>query len=218
MKLKSTLLIAFLTLAVFPVLAETFKEGRITYEISMPKMNGEDVDEQMKAMMPYESVNYYKGDKMRTEMKAGFGTTVTIMEQGADSIVLLMDMMGMQTYRRMPMDNSRMKRSDKKPDITYTNETKKIAGYTCKKTMFTFETEEGEKAEMEAWITEEIEVPIQGHPDFQSIKGVALEYDFSMREMSMHLKAVKVEKVPVGDDMFSIPDGYTESAGFPGMK
>ncbi|MFM2135442.1 MAG: hypothetical protein RL021_842 [Bacteroidota bacterium] len=215
MKFLQTLFLVALTLS---ATAETFKEGVITYEISMPKMNGEDVDEQMKAMMPYETVNYYKGDKLRTEMKAGFGTSATIMEQGKDSILVLMEMMGMKTYRRMPVDNPKMKRSDKKPEITYTGETKKVAGYTCKKTLFTFETEEGEKAEMEAWITEEIEVPVQGNPDFQSIKGLALEYDFSMREMSMHLKAVKIEKVPVGDEMFTIPDGYTEGAGFPGMK
>ncbi|MFM2208072.1 MAG: hypothetical protein RL213_2047 [Bacteroidota bacterium] len=200
--------------------AETLKEGRITYEISMPKLNGEDVDEQMKAMMPYESIQYYKGDKMRNEMKAGFGTTVTLMEQGGDSITLLMEMMGMKTYRRMPVDgpNKDASFSAEKPEIKQTDEARKIAGYTCKKTLMTFKSEEGEPMQLEAWITEELEVPVQGNPQFKSVKGVALEFDFSVREMSMHMKATKVEKVPVSDDLFLVPDGFTEGPMFPGME
>jgi GLPGLI family protein len=203
----------------FSASAETLKEGRITYEISMPKMNGEDVDEQMKAMMPYESIQYYKGDKMRNEMKAGFGSTVTLMEQGGDSITLLMEMMGMKTYRRMPVEGRKKGAvSGEKPEIKQTDESRKIAGYTCKKTLMTFKTEEGEPVQMEAWITEELEVPVQGNPQFDSVKGVALEFDFSVREMSMHMKATKVEKVPVSDDLFLIPDGFTEGPMFPGME
>ena len=217
MNLRNTLILAAATvLTASTVFAETLKEGRITFEISLPMMNGEEVDEQMKAMMPYESVQYYKGNKSRNEMKAGFGSTVTLMEQGKDTMILLMDMMGMKNLRRMPLDDPKRKTSEQSPDIRYTEETKKVAGYTCKKAVITVKSEEGESVQLEAWVAEDLEVPVQGHPDFKSLKGVALEFDFKMREMSMHMKATKVEKIPVSDDLFTIPEGYKEGPMFPG--
>src|SRR5437016_12637804 len=74
---------------------EKLKEGKATFEISYP--DAEEMNDQMLAMMPKESVSYFKDGKTRTEIKAGYGTTVVLSDPDKKESYVCMDMMGKKT-------------------------------------------------------------------------------------------------------------------------
>jgi GLPGLI family protein len=190
---------------------DKLKEGKITYEINY--LNAEDLNDQVLAMLPKESTVYIKDGNSRMEQKAGFGSTIAITDAKTKETIVLMDMMGKKNAIKSTAEETQ-KEQEKNAgeyDVKITDETKKIAGYTCKKAIVTFK--DSEKEPIEVWFTDEIASPSSGRVMFKGINGFLMEFvteqKTGMGPLKMKFSCTKVEKVPVSDDLFKVPEGYT---------
>lgn len=181
-------------------------QGSITYSISV---EGE-IDAMAKAQMPTEMVQTYKGSKIRTEQKSAMGNTIIITDNDSKTSTILLDMMG----NKMAISQSKEeteKAIQEIPEVKITNsdETKTIAGYTCKKS--TIELTGENAATMEVYYTNDIVVSNPNSMSyFKDIKGVMMEYSQSMGDFKMKFIAKEVKKGKIKDNMFTVPADYQQ--------
>jgi len=184
--------------------------GVVVYNITYPE--GE-LDPQMASMMPKTMKMKIKGDKSRTEISMGMGTTVAIFDGEANTGVTLMDIMGQKFAMKLSSDDITKELEEQGDvDINVTSETKEIAGYTCKKAIVTV-TDDKEKMEMVVYFTKELGTGgfnYNNNPAFKDIEGVMLEYTIKEEKITMNLKAISVDKKKVSDSEFEVPEGYNE--------
>jgi GLPGLI family protein len=149
------------------------------------------------AMLPVESVAYYKKKNSRIETNTMFGSQIFIVNEKKES-TLLLDMMGMKFA--VPMDIPEEKEADK-PKITYEKSGgKTIAGYKCKKAIVKYADEE-----MEVYYTEEL----KAYSDkITGLKGFPMEYTTNSSGMKVKTTVTEVKKESISDDKFSIPDDF----------
>lgn len=206
MRSSLTLTLLFLISAV--LMAGKPFEGVITYKISYP--DAKYTEAQMN-MFPKVMTVSAKGTKARTEMNVGGGTTVEILDYATKSKIALINMMGQkyaikQTTAEIEKDNA----GQAKGEVNITNETKNIAGYTCKKAIVTT-NEDGVKTTLTVWFTEELggkEVNFD-NPLYKDINGVLLEFSIITPQITMKLSATAVERKTVAAKDFEIPSDYT---------
>lgn len=188
------------------------KEGSITYSVTMEGLP----PEQAAMMDGTEQITYFKGDKSRVEFSNAFVSTVAIND--GKKTTVLMDQMGQKMY--FEMDAEEMKKKDEKspaPTIEYKDETKKIAGYDCKKAIVKTKDEKGEEVVMTVWYTEQLPMAGQsasrGSNTFKGLKGAPLEYEAKQGPFNMKFTATAVSKDPIADSKF-VPntDGYIKKS------
>jgi hypothetical protein len=125
-----------------------------------------------------------------------------------DKTYALMDYMGSKF--KIPMSNDDLKNKKLKDtdyEIEYTNDTKQIAGYTCKKALI--KTKDNDVFML--WYTDAIFPGAYEHTQYGKFQaGCPLEYDMSQNGMRMKLTATKVELGNVSDAVFNIPGDYQE--------
>ena len=180
--------------------------GIIIYNISYD----DDLDPQMATMMPKTLKLFIKGNKSRTEMKTGFGTTTVLFDGDDKSSVVLLDMMGQKFAMKMTHEDMEKENADiPETDVEVTDETKEIAGYTCKKALVKSKDDSDDFEEF-VYFTDELGSGIlnANNPLFEDIEGVMLEYSNNENDMNMKMEAISVEKKKVSDDLFEIPEGY----------
>jgi len=196
MKLKFYVAIMLLFFFSNQLIAQ-IKEGKIEYRMSYP---GIDLPAEQKGMLPTSSTCYFSNNNCRTESDGFMGMKmVTICAQ--DKMTILMDVMG----KKIAMDPSENKPSKTKtPTITYSEETKKIAGYDCKKATLVFD----ETTKMTVWCAEGITGGGSWGGNFENLKGAPLEYTADLNGMSMTMVASKVTEEKVSKKMFKIPSNY----------
>jgi hypothetical protein len=188
------------------------KEGSITYSVTMEGLP----PEQAAMMDGTEQITYFKGNKSRVEFANAFISTIAIND-GTKSIIL-MDQMGQKMYFEMSAEE--MKKKDEKspePTIEYKEETKKIAGYDCKKAIVKSKDEKGEEVVMTVWYTEQL--PMAGQSasrssnTFKGLKGAPLEYEAKQGPFNMKFSATSVSKDSVPDSKFvANTDGYVKKS------
>lgn len=188
--------------------AKDFK-GIITYKISYPGM---DIDPSMAAMMPKMATLAIKGNMSRLEISMGqMGSQIQITNGDEKSVTTCLDMMGQKIY----YVESGEELMDDKPDpekikVEMTDETKEIAGYTCKKVIIT-STESGEEMVFTVFFTDEIgsaELNFD-NPLFDQIPGAMLEFEIETGPgQRMKMEAVSVKKSNVSDSEFEVPEGF----------
>lgn len=184
-----------------PTPAENF-EGKITYEISYEELP--EAIEPYAAMLPKESTSYHKGKKSRTEQNTMGGQTITIVDMEKKVGYIVMDMMGMKSaYKMEESDLEAGNKEGDKFDIKYTNETKTIAGYVCKKVEI---TSKDDKSVTYAYVTDKIEG--MNNSKMNYLKGFPLEYTVKANGMEMSIKAKSISKEKVSDAFFTLPSGY----------
>jgi GLPGLI family protein len=176
-------------------------QGTITYTITV---EGE-LDAMSKAQMPTEMVQTFKGTKIKTEQKSSMGNQTIISDNTEMTSVILLDMMGNKmAIKQSKEDTEKAVKEMPTPKITYTEETKDIAGYKCKKV-----TLENEGEKMDAYYTEEILVT---NPNmlsmFKDIKGVLLEFAQVSGGITLKMTAKEVKKGKIKDSIFEIPSDY----------
>lgn len=180
-------------------------KGIIIYNISF----GEDMDPAMLSMMPKTMKMYISGDKQRVEINTGFGNTNAIYDASTNEAVVLMDMMG-QKFALKTSAEDLEKEMAEAPETTIevTDETKEIAGYTCKKAIVKLKDEEG--SEFIVYFTDELGSSVlnENNPLYKKIDGVMLEFVTTENDVEMSFKAISVDKKKVSDDLFEIPEGY----------
>lgn len=178
-------------------------EGKIVFAITYPDM---EMDAQMLAMMPTESVVFIKGAMSRTELTMGMGiSSSSIMNSKTGEVIALTDMMGSKSAMKMTADDvKKSKKTDDKPVITLTSETKNIVGYTCKKAV----VKSGETTSLEVYYTDQISSTTAATLEWKEIKGFPMEYFLDQNGLRMKFTAKSVSPEKVSDDMFTIPKEY----------
>ena len=204
-----------LTLSLFTcVLFAQLKEGHVAYKIETSTDNP---DMQMAVgMMQGSTMEVYFKDKFtRGEFKMGTMMTMTTVsnETTGDVLMLMSGMMGQTAIKSNSNETAKDTVLNKKPnvDVTLTNETKVIEGYTCKKALIT--DDEGTVSTF--WYTEEISAAKKGQSYLsEDIPGFPMQFEMNKGGMKMTMTVTKVDTKLSGktSDLFNmtIPDGYTE--------
>lgn len=180
-------------------------QGKITFNIDF---EGRELEPNEKAQMPSEIVTYYKDNFIRTDQVSPMGTVASISNNETNESTVLFDMMGQKMAVKSTKKEYEESIKDLKYEVTYSDETKKILGYNCKKA--TVKSDDGK--EMTVFYTEDINVknPNANNPAFKDIKGVALEYTQPTKdeELTLKLTAKEVKKSKIKKTMFTVPSGY----------
>jgi hypothetical protein len=205
-KIVSSLL---LTLAVCTSLYAQYEnkmmQGKVVFDISYPNSK---LDQQTLAMLPSESVMYFKGQMSRVEVNTPMGTNVVISDHKLGEGTMLMDMMGNKMAIAMNKADIQAERSSQpKPVVKQSNDTKVIAGHTCKKATVTQEGADG-KVSFDVWYTDDLLANNSFASSFDGIDGFMLEFETIQNGMSMKMIARSIEEMTIDDEKFMIPTGY----------
>ena len=181
-------------------------EGVIKYAI---EVGGDELDAATKAQMPSEMVMYYKESLVRMEQVSPMYSIASISNVADGSVIILMDMMGQKfavKQTKEDVEDAKAEVGDEeKPEINFIDETKEIAGYTCKKAEV---TQNGET--MEVYYTDEISVPQNENAQnaVEGIDGMLMEFTINQQGMTMTMTVKEVKKSKVKKTMFTVPPDY----------
>ncbi len=200
--LGSLLIILFYCNTLF---SQAINQGKVVYSISYPESN---YDKQAIDMMPTEAVMYFKDNNSRMEIQMGMGMSmVTISDSRAKTTTVLMDILGNKTAMKMTEDDIKKEaRQNGEFEVLKTEETKTIAGYSCKKAIVTL----GEKNSFNVWYTNDIKANNSNwNNQFKNIDGFLMEFRMDQSSglsMLMTAKTISNDNVPV--DLFDVPSDY----------
>lgn len=192
------------------------QEATIKYEMKF-ESDDPQVQSQMAMMANSTMTMFMKGKQFRQETNMGNGlmiTTTVINGETEEGIILMDGMMGKMASTFDPGEQKEEADEEEEVDIEieFTDETKEILGFTCKKAIIY----DGEGNEMIYWYTEEIDQPEnEGKYLNQKIPGMPLEFSITEPQVTMVFKAVEYDdKVKKSKEKFSteIPEGYTEKS------
>jgi GLPGLI family protein len=188
---------------------DKLKEGKATFEISYP--DAEEMNDQMLAMMPKESVTYFKGSKRRAEVQTSFSNMVMIEDPDKKESYMCIDAMGKKTaVKSTEADMEKTKAEMGEYDVKLSDETKKIAGYTCKKAVVTMKKDDNT---FDVWYTPDLPYDNASRHGWKGVEGFPLEFTLEQKAMGGNVKTklicTSVKKAEVSDDMFKVPEGYT---------
>ncbi len=206
------------------------------------------------------STIYFRGDMSKVESVSDFGNNVVITDIKNKKTTTLIEAMGRKTgfystpaeeqQMRARMDSMRDARRDSmqqarrdtlqrmgfsfgtpaKPEIVYTEQTKKIAGMICKKAIVK-NTQRGQTTETEVWYSPEFKLApgfslnggnggqgggrggmmsMAGVNGLDQIEGFPMEYTTSRGNgFKIHMTVAKVQlDANIDDKVFEIPKGY----------
>ncbi len=201
-----TLLLAMMTIVVM-ALPKQF-EGIITYKITYP---GSTFTEAQMAMFPKIMTITIKGHKSMSEIQTQMGSQIGITDYENRTKTQLINMMG-QKYAIPQTTEEIMEEMKEEPqgEVQSTDETKTIAGYTCKKAIVIV-NDDGTKITYEVWFSEEFgaENPNFDNPIYKDIKGVMMEFSMITPQFTMKFTAISVDKKKISNKDFEIPADYT---------
>jgi GLPGLI family protein len=209
--MKKTILAAALAFMAIGSTVAQIKEGTITYEVNVDGLP----PEQAAMLSGMELKMFFKTGKSRAEMSSAFFNSTTIND--GKKTTVLMDQMGQKFYYEFTEED--MKKQDAKgndPVIEYKDETKKIAGYDCKKALIKNKDEKGEESVSTVWYTEQIPYTNQGSGRggksmFKGLKGAPLEFEMAQGPVKMKFTATEVSKAAVADSKFvANTEGYVK--------
>lgn len=207
-------LIVFITSLLF--LATTSfaqTEATIEFKISMSTDNPE-VEAQLAMMEGSTMKMYMKDGNMRQETSmGGFMKNTTVSNAETKETLILMDgMMGKFAAKTKLDEVEESENTEEELDIELVDETKEIAGFTCKKAII-YDAAGNENI---FWYTEEIEAPENsGKYMKKGIPGMALEFSIVQPQITMTFSAVEFsKKVKNPKEKFdmTVPEGFTEKS------
>jgi len=194
----------FTSFQVWP--GKTF-EGVITYKITYPDSK---YTESQLAMFPKLMTISVKGNKAMTEINTTMGNQREIIDYVEKTKIGLIDLMGQkfavkQTAEEIEKENS----AAAKPKVELTNETKLIAGYTCRKAIVTVE-ENGTKTTYEVYYTDEFGSQFANfdNPIYKDISGVLMEFTMKTQQFTMKFSVSNIEKKTISSKIFEIPPDF----------
>ena len=183
-------------------------EGVITYKITYPDSK---FSESQLAMFPKVLTVSVKGTKSRTDLQMSGMNTVEITDYSDKTSVSLLNMMGQKyAIKQTTAEIEAKMASEGKATVEMSEETKSIAGYTCKKVVVTV-NDDGAKSTYEAYYTSELGSKLANfnNPLYKDIDGALLEFLMKNQEVTMKFIATSVEKKSLVAKDFEIPSDYT---------
>ncbi len=182
-----------------PLFAQKPFEGKITYKLSY-----ENLPEEMQgfsSMMPSEMTLLIKGTKSRMEQSSFIGNTVSVTDMDIPSSFVEMDFQG-QKFRTM-VGPEELKEQLGSLEYEYTNESKEIAGYPCKKAIYRDSIDS-----FTVYYTEKFNSQI--HPQFASLKGFPLEYEIEQGAMKIIVSASEILPQSLDEAIFEKSEDFRE--------
>ncbi len=205
---RFTLILSAFVIAFSSITSAKGFKGIITYKISFP---GSTIDASTKAMLPKMMTYKIRDNFGRTEIDmGGMGKQIQIINGEEKTISMLYNLMGQKFCVTMSSEAIEKEMADKpKPTIEYVDETKEIAGYTCKKAIVTVE-DNNQKNSFIIYYTNELGSNTLNFDNnlFKDIDGVLLEFEIDEGEMKMKLEAISVEKKNIPQSEFVVPEDY----------
>jgi GLPGLI family protein len=159
--------------------------------------------EAQRAMLATEMTVYIGKGFTRTEQKTGLGDQIVITNLKTKITTILMNLMG----QKIAISSEDTKGNETKKHIEITSETKTIAGYECKKAIYTLVADNEENSQtVEIYFTDQL--PKESNSQFPGIEGYPLEYIIETQGMTITYKAKSVTEAIVDKNLSKIPDGY----------
>ncbi|MEQ8624030.1 MAG: DUF4412 domain-containing protein [Vicingaceae bacterium] len=192
----------YLTLFTFSCSESTFdnrlNKGVIEYSISYPSIAE---DNYMLDLMPKKmETSFYKGN-FRSDIVAGMGLfkTSIISEKESNKLVHSVKMLNKKYSSSLSLEEIRdLNPNFKDIQITPINDTKEIAGYTCKAA--NVEVDGDSTWHFKIYYTDEININKPNrHTPYESISGVLMQYEIISYNTHMLFTAKKV--VPLKDSI-----------------
>ena len=201
--------ILFLLVFLGPVAIMAIKpfEGVITYNITYPDSK---LTESQLQMVPKVFTVSVKGTMARTELSMSTGNQISIIDYNDKTVTNLINIMGQKfAIKKTSQDIEKEIAEEPVAKVDVTNETKNIAGYTCKKAIITT-VEDGEKTTLEVFFTTEIGGKGINFDNslYKDIDGVMMEFLEKTPQVMMKFSASSVEKKSVAMKDFEIPADY----------
>ena len=179
---KNHIKIVFIMLFALSLTAQTVIAGKdfngiISYKITYEQ---EGMSEQMLAMLPSTMTVIIKGDKSKTTMNTPMGNQTSIFDGSKMLAINLLDMMGQKFAIRQSLEEIEEERTKySNVIINYLEETKEIAGYSCKMANVTVNHPDfNGKATLVVYYTDELGDKSLNYSEalFNEIDGVKLKY------------------------------------------
>lgn len=204
--MKKTAIILGLTFFSFlSLLAQDFT-GSITFKYNY---EGRELEANEKAQMPTAQTMTFGLGKIKTVINSPMGNITTIYDVATKETTLLLDYMGQKlaVVKKQDEDSKKqMEEQTKGVKIEYPDESKQIAGYNCKKAVVT-------KGDTTITLFFAPDLKFKGANEMQiykGIDGIVLESTSPTQdeELTMKVKATKIEKRKVKKKEFKIPGDY----------
>ena len=211
--MKYKLIIILLSISLHTWAQNKLTEGKVFYDISYPELSGD--AKRFEAMLPKDATVYFKNGKSRVEMPNAAGKITTIADTGMNDVIILMNLQGKKFAMKKTAEDIKKAQVDlagagNAPVITVTksDETKLIAGYTCKKA--TIHLKYGETTLNNiCWYTDKLPKIMNGtDTNYEAIEGFMMEYTITQDGITKTLKVRQVFDEKVGDVLFQIPASY----------
>jgi len=208
--LIKTLFISFALIIVFNSNTSAQKKnkkafsGIITYEI---KYEGADIEPAQLAQLPTESVLIIKGNKSKEESMMGGAYFTQILDGDEQSIIVLIEGGGQKIFFNLTKEElEALEDDDDEPKIKLLEETKVVAGYTCKKAEVTTKDEYDEDVTVAVYYCEELgSKALNFSDDFKDINGLPMEYQVKSENWTEVHTVKSVEKKKIKDVSFMVP-------------
>lgn len=207
---KMKKIITALALIAVSSLSAQIKEGSVTYAMIIEGLPAD----QAAMMGDMETKIFFKNNKSYSEMNSMMYSIKTLSDDNGS--LMLMDQMGNKFFvKHTKADLEKETAKAKEPKIEYTNDTKTIAGYECKKAILIINDEKQGEVKSEVWYTEKI-ANVSGYRSgaataYKGIKGMMMEFSVNQGPMKIKMVAKEVSTNPVSDDTFIVStEGYKE--------
>lgn len=165
----------------------------------------------MEDMFNQSMTSHYKGAKTHLEVINTLGMTTVIVDTIKKEVIMLTNVMGQKIAIKEPLtkenSNTPMFGNLEDGKLEFKNETKVIAGYTCKKAIYTMTSDKkkNENQVVEFWYNDELGIHEEGSP----VKGIVMEYTMTVEGITFQYTVTEITKEKVDDTKFTIPAGYT---------
>jgi len=186
---------------------KSFK-GVVTFTISYSG----NIDAATIAQQPKMLTVMVMDNKQKTSMTFGPVYIDVITDGDKKETITLIDMMGEKKYYKALQAETESELAEKgTPEIIYTEETKTIAGYTCKKAKYITKDSDGNTDTLMVYFTPDLGSEASNFGStFHGLKGFPMEYVVDQNEIITTISATEVKKGKVKDTDFLIPTDYVE--------
>lgn len=170
------------------------------------------IDPATAAQQPKAMILSIYENKQKMNIPMGPVNIDIITDGDAKTSTTLLDIMGEKKYYKMTTEEIEKQIAENPaPVITYKEETKTVAGYTCKKAEYS-ETKDDETSTTVVYYTEDLGGELLNYGgQFNKLKGVPLEYVITTPDgIITTFTATEVKKGKVKETDFLIPDDYVE--------
>jgi hypothetical protein len=172
-----------------------------------------------------EMVNYFKGDKYKSEHSSMMGSSTTAFD--GKKLVSISEQMGDKTgysATKEELEANKNDKSETKPKIEYSSDKKMIAGYECTRATITMVGKDKKEEKIMVWATEKIKYAQQKDKasrrgmgmEFGDLKGYPLEIEIKQDNQGQEIKVMittkEVTTDTLEDSFFAVnTDGYKMS-------